>query len=184
VTRPLWHAIEADHEQVWNLINQITGGSGPSPLDPDEQLRVARELVATASSHEAAEESVVWPVIREVCPEGKDLVLQATSQERQAKRILNELDHIKAGNQEFAKCVRSLAGHTREHITYERTQIGPRLFRYLDETTEAGLVDRWNAARLSGPTRPHPHTPPVPAVLAVMVPLLSRMDRVRDSLRR
>lgn len=32
------------------------------------------------------------------------------------------------------------------------------------------------------PTRPHPHTPPNPTVLAAVGPLAARLDRARDAL--
>jgi hypothetical protein len=84
MTRPLWDAIEDDHDRIWDLLNQLTGGGGVPDLDPDQKLRVSRQLTAVASSHEIAEEIVVWPVVRDLCPEGRSLVLQANAQERQA----------------------------------------------------------------------------------------------------
>lgn len=178
----LWRVMQADHDLVWDLLDQLTGGSGQPHGSPEEHRRVAKELVALESAHEAAEELVIWPAVRRRCPDGEDLVFQASSQERQAKRALNELNSIKAGNTEFDECVNTVAAHARAHITYEQNQIWPRLADHLSSTDADLLAARWVDARRRGPTRPHPHTPPMPAILATHGYIVSRLDRARDAL--
>ncbi|HET9078017.1 MAG TPA: hemerythrin domain-containing protein [Acidimicrobiales bacterium] len=178
----LWRVMQADHDMVWDLLNQLTGGAGSPSGSPKEHRRLARELVAIESAHEAAEELVIWPVVRRVCPDGEDLVFHATGQERQAKRALNELSAIKAGNKDFEECVATVASHARQHITYEQNQIWPRLADHLTAEEADRLGRRWVDARLRGPTRPHPHTPPMPGALASAGYLLARLDRLRDAL--
>lgn len=176
----LWRVMQADHDLVWELLNQLTGGSGSPAGSPDEHRRLARQLVALESSHEAAEELVIWPAVRRVCPDGDDLVLHAVEQERQAKRTLNELAAIKPGDKEFEECVATVASHARQHISYEQNQIWPRLADHLGAEEADRLTRTWADARRRGPTRPHPHTPPVPGVLATMGFLAARADRLRD----
>jgi hemerythrin-like domain-containing protein len=178
----LWKAVQADHDLVWDLLNRLTGGAGSPEGSPDEHRRIAKQLVALESSHEAAEELVLWPVVRRLCEDGEDLVFEASSQERQAKRAINELNHIKAGNIEFDECVNTVASHARSHITYEQNQIWPRLSDHLSDDEAATLLARWVDARRRGPTRPHPHTPPVPAVLGSLGFALARLDHLRDAL--
>lgn len=178
----LWRVMQADHDLVWELLNQLTGGSGSPGASLDEHRRLARRLVALESSHEAAEELVIWPVVRRVCPDGEDLVVRAVGQERQAKRTLNELGAIRPGDKEFEECVATVASHAREHISYEQNQIWPRLADHLGADEADRLTRLWVDARLRGPTRPHPHTPPLPGVLATVGFVAARMDRLRDRL--
>lgn len=178
----LWTVVQADHDLVWDLINRLTGGPSYPEGTPLENRRTATELVAVESTHEAAEELVIWPVVRERCRDGDRLVFEALKQERQAKRILNELNRISAGTPEFWESVHSVAAHAREHITFEQNQIWPRLAESLSTGESEQLAGRWLAARRTGPTRPHPHTPPLPKVLGTTGTLIARADRLRDAL--
>ncbi len=178
----LWRVMQADHDMVWDLLNQLTGGAGSPAGSLKEHRRIAQELVALESAHEAAEELVIWPVVRRACPDGEDLVFHATEQERQAKRALNELRAIKPGNKDFEECVATVASHARRHINYEQNQVWPRLADHLSDGEADRLARLWADSRLRGPTRPHPHTPPMPGVLASAGYLLARLDRLRDTL--
>lgn len=178
----LWAAMQADHDLIWDLLNELTGGAGRPDGSPDERRAVALRLVALESVHEAAEQLVVWPAVRRLCPEGTDLVLEATAQERQAKRAVNELNRIKAGNTEFDECVDTVASHARSHITYEQNQIWPRLSDHLSDGDGDRLASMYLAARHRAPTRPHPHTPPLPAILGSVGLVQAGLDRARDAL--
>ena len=178
----LWRVMQADHDLVWDLLDRLTGGSGQPHGSPAEHRSIAKQLVALESAHEAAEELVIWPAVRRLCPDGEDLVFEASSQERQAKRALNELNSMKAGNTEFDECVNTVASHAREHITYEQNQIWPRLADHLTDPDADLLAARWVDARRRGPTRPHPHTPPVPWILGTHGYVVARIDRARDAL--
>lgn len=180
--RRLWRVMQADHDLVFDLINRLTGGAGEPHGSVEERRETANQLVSLSSVHEAAEELVIWPEVRKRCNEGDDLVLEATSQERQAKRALNELNRIKPGNSEFSECVDTVASEARSHITYEQNQIWPRLADHLTDGEAEHLADLYLAARSKAPTRPHPHTPPLPSVLGSLGVLMAGMDRARDAL--
>lgn len=174
--------MQADHDLVFELLAHLTGGAGRPEGSLDDHRRYAKQLVALFSVHEAAEELVVWPEVRRRCPEGDNLILQATDQEKKAKWAVNELNRVKPGNSEFDECVDTVASHARAHITYEQNQIWPRLSDHLTGEEAAHLANRFVAARKKAPTRPHPHTPPVPSVLGSFGALVARIDRTRDAL--
>jgi len=182
VKQRLWTVMQADHDRVWDLLNRLTGGAGEPDGSPSEHRKVARQLVALESMHETAEQMVIWPAVRRLCPGGDDLILEAVAQEREAKRALNELDRIKAGNTEFDECVDTVASHARSHITYEQNQIWPLLEDSIDEAEAEKLTRAYLSARRSAPTRPHPHTPASPPLLATMGRVVAGLDRARDAL--
>ncbi|HEY3942757.1 MAG TPA: hemerythrin domain-containing protein [Acidimicrobiales bacterium] len=177
----LWRVVDADHDLIWGLLNRLTGGPAAREGTPREHRRTAKLLVAVESAHEAAEELILWPRVRR-CPGGDQLVEQARHQEGEAKRALNELEHISAGNQEFDECVQSLAGMAREHIAYEQNQIWVRLDEQLRGDEPGLLAAEWLAARRTGPTRPHPHVPALPGILGSVGLLVAKADRTRDRL--
>lgn len=178
----LWTVMQADHDLVFDLINALTGGAGKPQGSLDEHREIARQLVSLSSVHEAAEELVIWPEVRRRCKDGGELVLEATSQERQAKRALNELNRVKPGNSEFDECVNTVASEARSHITYEQNQIWPPLADQVSDEDAERLAGAYLAARSKAPTRPHPHTPPVPALLGSVGLVMAGMDRARDAL--
>jgi hemerythrin superfamily protein len=178
----VFSSLAADHKRIFQLINELTGGAGMPSGRPAERKRTAERLVIEESRHEAAEEAVYWPLVRDRVEGGAALALAAQTQEQGAKRLLNELDHISPRNDEFASVISLIASAVRDHITFEESQVWPKLRLGLpdDEARRAGeALDR---ARAAAPTRPHPHTPPDPRLLRIVGPAIVAADRARDVL--
>jgi hemerythrin superfamily protein len=176
----LFRVMQRDHDLAWELVNQLTGRSGEEAHARTERHRIAQDLVALESTHEAAEELVVWPAVRTHCPEGDELVAEALLQEGQAKLVLNELRRMSADSDEFSQCANTVASQFRDHMSYEENQIWPRLEDHAGYEELERLAGEYLRARESGPTRPHPYTPSTPQVLRTAGLLLARLDRMRD----
>jgi hemerythrin-like domain-containing protein len=178
--RLLWRSLQQDHDQIWDMINFLTGGPGEPEGTEHERRKMALRLVAVESAHEAAEELVIWPAVRRLVPEGHAMVSEALSEEREAKRLFNEFRHIKPGALEFEECLNAISGTARAHITYEQNQIWPALESALSPAEADELGRAWLRERRRAPTRPHPHTPPAPGVLAGVGRVAALVDRARD----
>jgi hemerythrin superfamily protein len=176
----IFQVMRRDHDLAWELVNRITGGNGEEAHARTERHRIAQDLVALESTHEAAEELVVWPAVTAHCPEGDELVARAILQEAQAKLVLNELRRLSADSDEFSQCANSVASHFRDHMSYEENQIWPRLEDHASPEELERLAGEYLRARESGPTRPHPYTPSTPQVLRTAGMVLARLDRMRD----
>lgn len=177
----LWTIMQSDHDRIWDLLNRLTGPDAEH--GDDERRAAARELIAVGSSHEAAEELVIWPAMRALCPDGNQVADEAVGQESQLKWALNELGRLSPAQEEFDICVNTIAGLARTHLTYEQNQAWPRLDDHLDTASSAHLTTqwlstRWLTARRRGPTRPHPHLPASPAVLEAAGTLDRALDLV------
>jgi Hemerythrin HHE cation binding domain len=179
----LWRLLQADHDVIWDLLDDITGGSAAPLHDPKQQRRLARQLVCLQSAHEFAEEAVIVPLVRRHCADGAELVDEVLQQECVLKRALNELYHLAAGTTEFEECVNTVAAENRTHLTYEQNQVWPRLADAVGERPLDRAARRWSAARAAGPTRPHPHLPARPIVLRTVGAGLAARDRLADTLR-
>ncbi|MBA5223752.1 MULTISPECIES: hemerythrin domain-containing protein [Streptomyces] len=184
----LVNLLREDHDALWRLLDDVTDdtdttdATGGPARDPVPR-RPARRLVALLSAHELAEERVVWPAVRRLCEDGDALARTALAQEDEAKRALRALARLPSGGPGFTACLRTLAGLTRAHLTYEQEQVWPRLESRLTERDDATLARRWRAARRRAPTRPHPWLPARPAVLGTVGPAVAALDRARDALR-
>jgi hemerythrin-like domain-containing protein len=179
----LWAVLQADHDDIWHLLDAITGGSDAPERDSDKQRKLAQRLVVLQSAHEFAEERVIWPLVRKHCADGDELTNEALSQERQLKRALNELFSLSPNSKEFEECVNTVAAENRSHLTYEQNQAWPRLDDALSDGVLDKVLHQWSLARRAAPTRPHPHIPPHPDVLHAVGPALARRDRFADRLR-
>jgi hypothetical protein len=182
VTR-LWKPLQADHDRICKLLDQISGGSGQPPTDVKDQRRRAKRLVILQSAHEFAEELVIWPLVVRHCEDGDELAEEGLQQESLLKRALNELFALSAGTEEFMECVNTVATENRSHLTYEQNQIWPRLGDAMDDDMLDQVARRWLSVRRTAPTRPHPHLPARPEVLRAFGPVLAARGRAADRMR-
>jgi hypothetical protein len=179
----LWTVLQADHDDIWRLLDAVTGGSDAPETEPARQRTLAQRLVVLQSAHEFAEEAVIWPLVREHCADGNEITDEALSQEAVLKRALNELFSLSAVSKEFEECVNTVAAENRAHLSYEQNQAWPRLADALSDRELDSVLERWCAARRTAPTRPHPHLPARPQLIRAVGPLLAGRDRLADRLR-
>jgi hypothetical protein len=173
--------LAADHDRIFALTDRLTGAAGVPRDKPKERKGIADELVMELSRHEVVEEMLFWPAVRERADDGPGMCEVALQQEWAGKRMLNELTHTSPGNEEFDTLTHSVAGHLREHITYEQNIVWPRLRLKLSEAEARELGTRIRQAKRRAPSRPHPHIPADPALLAKITPVTAALDSARNA---
>lgn len=148
----LWKILQADHDRIWDLLDRLTSGPALTAATLRERRAIAEQLVAAASGHEAAEELVIWPAVRELCSTGDDLARHAQRQEAELMRELGELARLSVADEEFDVWVYRVSRMVRAHLRYEQEEVWPKLggeFRTADTThlTAQWLTARWQTAR-------------------------------------
>ncbi len=176
--------LAADHDRIFAMSNRLTGGAAVPQAGPKERKAVAGELVMELSRHEAVEEMVFWPVVRDRADDGQELCAVALEQETTGKRMLSELALTSPGNEEFDTLTHSVAALLREHISYEQNIVWPQLRLRLSKEEASRLGAEIQRARRHAPTRPHPHVPPRPGLLKVVAPAAAVLDRARNAVLR
>jgi Hemerythrin HHE cation binding domain len=134
-----------------------------------------------SSRHEAAEEQYFWPIVRQRVKDGPALADKAISQEQRAKEILARLDKCSSREEEFDRLLAEYIPAARQHIAFEESRVWPGLREVLTPDEAQDLGDKIQAAEDKAPTRPHPHTPPIPGVLKTAGPAVAVIDRLRDA---
>jgi hypothetical protein len=76
-------------------------------------------------------------------------------------------------DQEESEAVRAVA--------YEEQQVWPAFRAALPADEASRLGAQLAAATHAGPTRPHPHRPPSPALLKTAGPVVAAADKLRDA---
>jgi hemerythrin-like domain-containing protein len=184
----VFEVLGKDHEDTKQLLDALEASPGVGG-GATESVVIARSaavmrLVIDASGHEAAEEQYFWPVVRSRLADGNELADRAITQETHAKRVLNRLDKTGGADPEFDDLVRSFIPECRAHIEFEETRVWPPLRATLSPAEAEELGGKVARFRRHGPTRPHPHTPPSPRILATAGTVAAAVDRLRDAIDR
>jgi iron-sulfur cluster repair protein YtfE (RIC family) len=180
----VFSVLAADHDRIFALSDKLTGPSSMPPDKPKQRKAIADELVMELSRHEVVEEMLLWPAVRERVDDGAEICQIALDQERTGKRVLNELVHVAAGNEEFDTLADTVAANLREHISYEQNIVWPKLRLRLSDAEARRLGAEIEQAKRFTPTRPHPHVPPNPGLLRKLAPAAAMLDRARNAMMR
>lgn len=135
-----------------------------------------RRLLAV---HEGAEEAHVHPVVRKVARGGKQLVNARLAEEKQAKRLLRELERVGPSGAGYLATLRQLRSAVLHHATREEAEEFPLLREGVSTLRRRSLSWESKVTQALGPTRPHPR---VNTELAnkLAAPLAGPWDRARD----
>ncbi|BCN49375.1 hemerythrin [Prescottella equi] len=170
--------LRAEHESVLGML-EVLEGSGPGSPGRDDMVA---NLVVAESRHEAIEQEVFWPIVRDAVPGGDELADTAIGQEMDGEKLLDTIEHGSAGDEDYESALREFLSAAREHIEYEQKQVWPLVTEAVSASDLEDAGNRLEAARKRAPTRPHPNTPPRPAVLKTTGAMAAAVDKVRDVL--
>jgi hemerythrin superfamily protein len=168
----------ADHREVEKLLGRFD----TVPVDGRDAYfcEVVNELVR----HEVAEELVVYPALRDDAPNGESQAEARISEQSEAEQLLYQMEKLDSKTPEFADKFGQLRKAVLDHAQAEETQTFPLLAKTEDPTKLQGLGQRYERAKSSAPTHPHPHAPDTPPGNKLLGPVAALVDRVRDSMRK
>jgi len=163
-----------DHVELDRLLHELDGTTGT------EQERVLRRIDRLVFSHAFAEETVLWPVIRRVLPDGEALTGQVEQEHQEVNELVSALETIPHDDPRRAPMLARLVEVLREDVRDEEDVMFPRLQEALDPAALRRLGRQWEVMRRISPTRPHPTVSRRPPGNAVSGLPLSLLDRSRD----
>ncbi|WP_249522476.1 hemerythrin domain-containing protein [Modestobacter marinus] len=164
----------ADHEQLDRLLHELDGTTGTA------QERVLRRIDRLVFSHAFAEETVLWPVVRRVLPDGDALTRQVEEEHQEVNELVGELETLPHEDPRRAAALSRLVQVLREDVRDEEDEMFPRMQAAVDVEELRRLGRRWQLMRLVSPTRPHPTVSRRPPGNALSGLPLSVLDRTRD----
>ncbi|WP_432138005.1 MULTISPECIES: hemerythrin domain-containing protein [unclassified Streptomyces] len=166
-----------DHRMVEQLFRNYHAGAS------DAQRRAVVELlVRELSKHAALEEMLIYPLAREVLPDGAREVDDRLGEHMALKKTLLALDRLSAGDDRTDALVAELRREVEEHVHEEETEFMPRLRAAVSQERLDRLGEELAKAKRGAPTRPHPHAPDRPPGLTLAAPMAAAYDRARDRL--
>ncbi|MEE6178970.1 hemerythrin domain-containing protein [Mycobacterium sp. 050134] len=171
--------LRQDHQSVLGLLETLDGAPSGTGAEASGLETVVNNLIISESQHEAIEEQFFWPAVRDAIGDG--VVDTALEQEQAGKRVLQRLEDGKPGEPDYHEALREFVKRGREHIAYEQDVVWPRVQAAVSREELQKIGEKLEAAKKVAPTRPHPKTPPNPAVLKTVGMGAAVLDHVRDA---
>ncbi len=163
-----------DHVELDRLLDELDGTTGAT------QERVLRRIDRLVFSHAFAEETVLWPVVRRVLPDGEAITLRVEEEHQEVNELVSTLETTGHDDPRRAELLSRLVEVLREDVRDEEDVMFPRLQERLDGAQLRRLGRQWELVRLISPTRPHPTVSRRPPGNALSALPLSLLDRSRD----
>ncbi|MDM4141752.1 MULTISPECIES: hemerythrin domain-containing protein [Mycobacterium] len=171
--------LRQDHKSVLGLLETLDGAPSGEGAQASGLETMVNNLVIAESQHEAIEEQFFWPAVRDAIGDG--LVDKALEQEQAGKKLLQRLEDGKPGDPDYHEALQEFVKAGREHIAYEQDEVWPQVESVLSREDLEKIGEKLEAAKKIAPTRPHPDTPPNPAVLKTMGMGAAIVDHLRDA---
>ncbi|BBX42827.1 hemerythrin domain-containing protein [Mycobacterium simiae] len=171
--------LRQDHKSVLGLFETLDGAPSGSGAQASGLETTVNNLIIAESQHEAIEEQYFWPAVREAL--GDALADKAVEQEQQGKKVLQRLEDGKPGEPDYHEALQEFIKLGREHIAFEQEVVWPQVETAISREELEKIGEKLEVAKKIAPTRPHPDTPPNPAVLKTMGMGAAVMDHVRDA---
>jgi hypothetical protein len=163
-----------DHILLDELLRQLEA----SPLE--EQGQILRRIYRLVFPHAYAEETVLWPLIRRVLPDGHELTLQVEIEHQEINSLAVRLETLEHGSEERPQALARLVALLRQDVRDEEDTLLPSLQMRLGtrQLRRVGLA--WEAVRSLSPTRPHQIVSRRPPGNLLAALPLAVIDRLRD----
>jgi len=163
-----------DHVRLDRLLHELPSTPGTAQ---DEVLHRIYRLVFP---HAFAEESVLWPVIRSVLPDGEALTRQVEQEHQEVNELVTALQSGELAPEERTATLDRLTVVLREDVRDEEDALLPALQARLGPGRLRQLGVVWELVRRTSPTRPHPVVSRRPPGNALAALPLTVLDRSRD----
>jgi hemerythrin superfamily protein len=164
-----------DHIKLDGLLQQLDETTG------EEQSAVLNRICRLVFSHAFAEESVLWPTLRRVLPDGEALTQQVEREHQEVNELVVALEKDPPGA-DRQRLLDRLVTVLREDVRDEEDVLLPRLQEAVDVRRLRQLGVAWEVVRRTAPTRPHPVVARRPPGNVLAALPLTVLDRSRDAL--
>ncbi|THA56516.1 hemerythrin domain-containing protein [Streptomyces sp. A1136] len=170
--------LTTDHEEVEELFTKIQA------LPPGDARRKhhADQAIMELVRHSVAEESYLYPAVREHLPEGDSIADKELEDHAMAERTMKDLEGCDADDPRFDALMTKLMAEIRAHVADEENNLFPQLRAACTPDMLNKLGDKVRQAKKTAPTRPHPSAPDKPPANKLLAPGVGMVDRLRDAM--
>ncbi|HEY5423853.1 MAG TPA: hemerythrin domain-containing protein, partial [Ilumatobacteraceae bacterium] len=116
--------LQSQHDQVREMLATIGKASAA------DRAGSFQELITMLKAHEAAEESVVYPAIRDVG--GESVANKRIAEEKEAETVIAGLEKADPASSEFAEKFNKFHAAVEKHASAEESEVFPLLSKKFD----------------------------------------------------
>ena len=167
-----------DHVELDRLLHRLAATTG------EEQDEVLTQIWRLVFPHAYAEETVLWPALRAIAPDGEQLTLQVEQEHQEINELVTALEKTPHGAPRRTELLERVITLLRQDVRDEEDLLLPRLQQVLTLSQLRRLGLSWELVRRSAPTRPHPVVSRRPPGNVISALPLAVLDRSRDRLDR
>lgn len=173
--------LTTDHRAVEHLLADLESAS------PRDRVELLQQVTTKLSRHMSAEETVLFPLIREELEHLEDdvkhEVLEKLEEHHVLKTVLEELNDLDPDDERFGAKTEVLAEQVEHHHEEEEEDLFPLLREHLRQDRLVAIADALREAETTAPTRPHPNLPDEGTAAEVAQKAAGVVDRARDKVR-
>jgi Hemerythrin HHE cation binding domain len=170
--------LKKDHKEALTLIRQAIRGTGSR-----ERQKIVRNLVRELSMHAAAEEQLVYPLLRKRANKLDGAVLKGLEEHHLMKMTLSELDTMKMTDERLLAKLEILRTEVQTHVAQEESTLLPALERLCSAQELDALAQMIQRAKRMAPTHPHPGASDEPPGNILAGAGAALLDRAKDGAR-
>ncbi len=163
-----------DHVDLDRMLQRL------GELRPEQQRDQLLRIYRLVFPHAFAEESVLWPVIRRLLPDGHQLTLKVEQEHQEINELVARLELMNVHSPERQLILARVIELLRADVRDEEDDLLPRLQNKLSHSQLRWLGIAWEAARRIAPTRAHPIVSRRPPGNVLATLPLTVIDRSRD----
>ena len=167
-----------DHREVKQLFERFD-----ADMDLDARDELFRELTTTIVRHEVAEEETVYPALRGTGEQGERESDARIDEQSEAEELLRSMEQLDVMSEKFELAFHRLHGAVLQHAQNEEAEAFPLLRSVTTHEDRRQMGERYEHAKQSAPSHPHPHAPDTPPGNRIAGPIAAVADRVRDAFR-
>jgi hemerythrin superfamily protein len=195
-----------DHDEVREIFRQLRPGGAPTEelmddaagavVGPDpettpttptmstDQDHLVRRMTVELVKHSVAEEVHLYPLIRQVLPDGDQLADHEIEEHAEVEQLLKDLEGLDPSDTDYQRKLDKVIEDVSHHAEEEESTVFPQLRDQCTEEQLRELGDKVRRTKAIAPTRPHPSAPDTPPGNLLAGPLAGMVDRVRDAFSR
>jgi hemerythrin superfamily protein len=163
-------------DQLWKQLQQSHRDGS------DVQSQLSQEIVTRLSQHDAIETQFLYPELRKLGEQGRQLADHSLDEHQQVRELLSEVDgkDIRDENvfSTMARCLSAVS----EHVEDEEHKAFPLMREQCGEERLMDLGHDMSDAMKMAPTHPHKHMPDSKVGAAVAGAVAGVADKARDAM--
>ena len=176
--RDVIEEIIADHHEVEQVFLELEKDEADRP----HRRELVEHVIAELVRHSVGEEQYVYPTARRVLPVGDRVADHELKEHAEAEKVMKQLENTDTDDPKFDELVGKLIADIRHHVEGEEGDLLPKLRASCDAAQLAELGEKFETAKKTAPTRPHPMAPDRPPANKILGPGAGLIDRMRDAL--